>query len=258
MNSRMTGKSAIITGAGGGIGAAIAGLFCQEGGSVLLFDRNADILGKTAAQLRSRNPGARIEIFPGDVSDPTDVDQAVKHAAVAFGGVSVLVNNAAVRNHSSVETSDIAEWNRLLSVNVLGAVNFCKAALPALRNSGNASIVNVSSCYAVVGRSGMPIYDATKAALLSVTRTLAFEEAQNGVRANAVCPGGTLTPFTIGRGVASGRNAEEMQNDQRSDSLLRRFGRPEDIAYPVLWLASDESSYMTGATIMVDGGLSIM
>ncbi len=170
----------------------------------------------------------------------------------------MLVNNAAVRNHSSVETSDIAEWNRLLSVNVLGAVNFCKAALPALRNSGNASIVNVSSCYAVVGRSGMPIYDATKAALLSVTRTLAFEEAQNGVRANAVCPGGTLTPFTIGRGVASGRNAEEMQNDQRSDSLLRRWGRPEEIAYPVLWLASDESSYMTGATIMVDGGLSIM
>jgi meso-butanediol dehydrogenase/(S,S)-butanediol dehydrogenase/diacetyl reductase len=192
------------------------------------------------------------------VSNPGDVDRAVNHATGVLGGLSVLVNNAAVRNHSSVEMSEIAEWNRLLSVNVLGAVNFCKAALPALRKSGNGSIVNVASCYAVVGRKGMPIYDATKAALLSLTRTLAFEEAQNGVRANAICPGGTLTPFTIGRGVASGRKAEEMQNDQRSDSLLRRWGRPEEIAYPVLWLASDESSYMTGATIMVDGGLSIM
>jgi 2-hydroxycyclohexanecarboxyl-CoA dehydrogenase len=254
----MAGKSAIITGAGGGIGAAIAGLFCREGASVVLFDHNADILDKTAQQLRSDYSGSRVETVSGDVSDPVDVERAVKHAGAAFGSLSVLVNNAAVRNHSSVETSDIAEWNRLLSVNVLGAVNFCKAALPALRKSGNASIVNVSSCYAVVGRSGMPIYDATKAALLSVTRTLAFEEAQNGVRANAVCPGGTLTPFTIGRGVASGRKPEEMQNDQRSDSLLRRWGRPEEIAYPVLWLASDESSYMTGATIMVDGGLSIM
>ena len=254
----MIGKSAIITGAGGGIGAAIAALFCREGASVVLFDRNADIVEKTAGQLRSDYSGARVETVSGDVSDPLDVDSAVKHAVARLGNLTVLVNNAAVRNHSSVETSDIAEWNRLLSVNVLGAVNFCKAALPALRKSGNGTIVNVSSCYAVVGRSGMPIYDATKAALLSVTRTLAFEEAQNGVRANAVCPGGTLTPFTIGRGVAAGRKPEEMQKDQRTDSLLRRWGKPEEIAYPVLWLASDESSYMTGTTIMVDGGLSIM
>jgi meso-butanediol dehydrogenase/(S,S)-butanediol dehydrogenase/diacetyl reductase len=104
----------------------------------------------------------------------------------------------------------------------------------------------------------MPIYDATKAALLSLTRTLAFEEAEHGVRANAVCPGGTLTPFTAGRGAARGETPEEMANEVRSDSLLRRWARPEEIAYPVLWLASDESSYMTGATIMVDGGLSIM
>jgi meso-butanediol dehydrogenase/(S,S)-butanediol dehydrogenase/diacetyl reductase len=182
----------------------------------------------------------------------------VDRALSAFGGLCVLVNNAAVRNHSSVETSDPDEWKQLFSINVLGAVNFCKSALPALRKSSNASIVNISSCYAVVGRSGMPIYDATKAALLSLTRTLAVEEAPNGVRANAVCPGGTLTPFTIGRGVASGRSAEEMRGEQRTDSLLRRWARPEEIAFPALWLASDESSYMTGTTIMVDGGLSIM
>ena len=104
----------------------------------------------------------------------------------------------------------------------------------------------------------MPIYDATKAAMLALTRTLAFEEAKNGVRANAVCPGGTLTPFTVARNVAAGRRAEDLPNEQRTDSLLGRWAKPEEIAYPVLWLASDESSYMTGTTIMVDGGLSAM
>lgn len=254
----MKDKIALITGASGGIGAAIGELFCQEGASVVLFDQSAESLNETAARLRSLNPGNKIETCVGDVSDPADATRAVEQARTAFGGLSVLVNNAAVRNHASVEQSDPEEWKRLFSINVLGAVNFCKAALPALRKSGNASIVNISSCYAVIGRSGMPIYDATKAALLSLTRTLACEEAQHGVRANAVCPGGTLTPFTIGRGVASGRKVEEMQDEQRTDSLLQRWARPEEIAFPALWLASDESSYMTGATIMVDGGLSIM
>ena len=145
-----------------------------------------------------------------------------------------------------------------MSINLLGAVNFCKAALSQLRRNGNSSIVNVSSCYGVLGRQGMPIYDATKAALLSLTRTLAHEEAASGIRVNAICPGGTLTPFTIGRGVAAGKNAEDMKKDVKPDSLLRRWAIPKEIAYPVLWLASDESSYITGTTIMVDGGLHVM
>ncbi|MEA2984078.1 MAG: 2-hydroxycyclohexanecarboxyl-CoA dehydrogenase [Alphaproteobacteria bacterium] len=254
----MAGKTALITGAGGGIGAAVARLFCQEGAAVALFDRNAEILNRTAGELESPGTSASLLVCEGDVSNPADAARAVEQAVSRFGALNVLVNNAAIRNHSSVEQSEIDDWQRLMAVNVYGAVNFCKAALPALRAGGNASIVNVSSCYAVAGRGGMPIYDATKAALLSLTRTLAFEESQNGVRTNAVCPGGTLTPFTVGRGVASGRKAEDMQNDRRTDSLLQRWARPEEIAFPVLWLASDESSYMTGATIMVDGGLSIM
>ena len=255
---RMAGKTAIITGAGGGIGAATGALFCREGAAVLLFDRNADLLKETAAQLRTQNAGAKVEIQAGDVTNAADAIQAVDRAVAAFGGLNVLVNNAAVRNLATVEKSEIEEWKRLYAVNVMGAVNCCKAALPALRRDGKASIVNLSSCYAAVGRSGMPIYDATKAALLSLTRSLACEEAQNGIRVNAVCPGGTLTPYTVGRAVASGRKAEEMPEDERTDSLLRRWARPEEIAFPVLWLASDESSYMTGATVMVDGGLSIM
>jgi meso-butanediol dehydrogenase/(S,S)-butanediol dehydrogenase/diacetyl reductase len=254
----MTGKTAIVTGGGGGIGAAIGELFCAEGARVLLFDRDQAALQNTAEQIRAKVADATIETAAGDVSDPDHAARAVAQALKAFGSLNVLVNNAAVRNHSSVEGSQTEDWNRLFSINVLGAVNFCKAALPALRQSGQGSVVNMSSCYGVTGRKGMPIYDATKAALLSLTRTLAFEEAEHGIRANAVCPGGTLTPFTVGRGVAAGRTPEEMEAEKRSDSLLRRWAKPQEVAYPVLWLASDESSYMTGATIMVDGGLSIM
>jgi 2-hydroxycyclohexanecarboxyl-CoA dehydrogenase len=257
-NLRMQGKSAIVTGAAGGIGASICELFCREGGSILLFDQSEIMVGETAARLRKQFPNARVETSIGDVSDPRSAEKAVAQADAIHGSLDVLINNAAVRNHSSVADSDLDEWKRLMAVNVFGAVAFCKAALPSLRKSGNGSIVNVSSCYAVVGRSGMPIYDATKAALLSLTRTVAFEEAQHGVRVNAVCPGGTLTPFTMGRGAARGERPEDMAKEVRKDSLLRRWARPEEVAYPVLWLASDESSYMTGATVMVDGGLSIM
>lgn len=255
---RMKDKATLVTGAGGGIGAAISELFCAEGGNVLLFDRDAAILNETATRIRSAAPKARVETCVGDVSEFGDAKRAIDQAVKTFGGLHVLVNNAAVRNHSSVEGSRTEDWNRLFSINVLGAVNFCKASLGELRKGGNASIVNVSSCFGVMGRKGMPIYDATKAALISLTKTLAFEEAEHGVRANAVCPGGTLTPFTVGRGVASGKKAEDMGTEVRSDSLLRRWARPQEVAYPVLWLASDESSYLTGTTIMVDGGLSIM
>jgi 2-hydroxycyclohexanecarboxyl-CoA dehydrogenase len=254
----MLGKTAIVTGGGRGIGATIGELFCVEGGAVMLFDRDPTILNETISHIRSLVPQARIDSFVGDVSDYDHAVRAVEHTVNSFGGFNVLVNNAAVRNHSSVVESDAEEWNRLFSINVLGAVNFCKAAMGQLRQAGSASIVNMSSCYGVMGRKGMPIYDVTKAALISLTRTLAHEEAAKGIRANAVCPGGTLTPFTIGRGVAAGRDPEDMKRDVKPESLLRRWAMPQEIAYPVLWLASDESSYMTGTTILVDGGLHIM
>jgi meso-butanediol dehydrogenase/(S,S)-butanediol dehydrogenase/diacetyl reductase len=254
----MNGKMAVVTGAGGGIGAAISELFCAEGGGVLLVDRNRNILDQTVDRIRVRFPQAVIAGFTADVANPDDAARSIERATALLGGLNVLVNNAAVRHHGAITDALPADWDRLLSINLLGAVNFCKAAVGALRASRNASVVNVSSCYGVTGRKGMPIYDATKAALLSLTRTFAFEEAANGIRVNAVCPGGTLTPFTIGRGVEAGKTAEDMPKEVKSDSLLRRWARPEEVAYPVLWLASNESSYMTGATIMVDGGLSIM
>lgn len=254
MAARMAGKVAIITGGGGGIGAATAALFCEHGARVLLVDSNAAALEATAARLRQAHPDAALDIYPADITDHADALEAARFALEKFGEINVLVNNAAVRNTDTVFDGDGAEWERVLSVNVLGTLNMTRAALPALRACGRASIVNLSSCYAVRGRKGFAAYDASKSALLAMTRTLAAEEAEHGVRANAVCPGGTLTPFTIGRAQARGRTEAEMRADKRSDSLLRRWAEPVEVAYPVLWLASDEASFVTGVTLMVDGG----
>jgi meso-butanediol dehydrogenase/(S,S)-butanediol dehydrogenase/diacetyl reductase len=145
-----------------------------------------------------------------------------------------------------------------VSVNLVGASNYCKAALPALRTSGRGAIVNVSSCYAETGRKGMALYDATKAGILAMTRTLAFEEVAHAIRANAVCPGSTLTDFHVGRAQVAGKSVELLKTQRQDTSLLGRWADPREIAWPILWLASDEASYITGTTLMVDGGLSAM
>ena len=116
----------------------------------------------------------------------------------------------------------------------------------------------MSSTYALVGRKDFGAYDATKAALVSMTRTLAWEEASHGIRVNAVCPGGTLTPYTVGRAQARGLDEETLRGQSKADTLLKRWGQEREIAYPILWLASDEASFVTGAVLPVDGGTSIM
>jgi len=256
--NRLAGKAALVTGGGAGIGAATARLFCREGAAVALVDRDEAALRTAAEHIRAELPGARVTWFAADVSDESLARQAVAHAVEAFGRLDVLVNNAAARNYASVADATAQEWQAVLNVNLVGAANYCRAALPALRRSGRASIVNVSSCYAVTGRKGMPIYDASKAAQLALTRTLAFEEAQHGIRANAVCPGSTLTDFHLQRARANGKDVEQLRTERSDTSLIGRWATPEEIAHPILWLASDEASFITGATLMVDGGLSIM
>jgi meso-butanediol dehydrogenase/(S,S)-butanediol dehydrogenase/diacetyl reductase len=175
-----------------------------------------------------------------------------------FGQLDILVNNASMRSYSAIADASTAEWQAVVGVNLVGAANYCRAALPALRKSTRASIVNVSSCYAVVGRKGMGLYDATKAGILAMTRTLAFEESAHGVRVNAVCPGSTLTNFHISKAKAAGKSVETLKTERQTTSLLARWATPLEIAWPIIWLASDEASFVTGATLMVDGGLSIM
>ncbi len=256
--TRLAGKRALITGGGGGIGAATAALFCSEGAAVMLVDMDAPGLERTLRSVRERSQTAHVELFAADVADSEAAERAVARCRDAFGGLDVLVNNAAMRNYSAVADATAVEWRAVLDVNLLGNANYCRAALPMLRRAGKAAIVNVSSCYAVTGRKGMGLYDASKAAMLAMTRTLAFEEIGHGVRVNAICPGSTLTEFHIGRTERAVGSVEALKTQRQNTSLIGRWAEPIEIAHPILWLASDEASFITGTTLMVDGGLHIM
>ena len=255
---RLAGRTALITGGGGGIGAATAALFCAEGAAVMLVDMDAAGLERTLRAVRERTPAARVEHLAADVADAAAAVRAVARCEAAFGGLDILVNNAAMRNYSALADATPDEWQAVLGVNLLGNAHYCRAALPLLRAAGRTAIVNVSSCYAVTGRKGMGLYDASKAAMLAMTRTLAFEEVAHGVRVNAICPGSTLTEFHVGRTERAGGSVEELKTRRQTTSLIGRWAEPAEIAWPILWLASDEASFITGTTLMVDGGLHIM
>src|SRR5258707_4827394 len=172
---RLRDKVTLITGGGGGIGAATARIFCDEGAAVVLVDANAQALAKVCDDLLSRNSEARVQTYVADVASADQATAAVELATRTFGGLDVLVNNAAMRNYSKLADATPEEWQSMVSVNLVGTSNYCKAALPRLRvagaGAGAGSIVNVSSCYAVTGRKGMGLYDATKAVMLALTRT---------------------------------------------------------------------------------------
>lgn len=257
MSGRLAGKVALLTGAGGGIGAATAALFCAEGAKVMLVDMDVSALQRTAADICERTQSASIQLLAANVGDPEAANDAVTQCMEAFGRIDVLVNNAAMRNYASFADATPEEWHAVVGVNMVGNANFCRAALPLLRQSGRGSIVNVSSCYAVKGRKGMALYDATKAAIVAMTRTLAFEEAHNKIRVNVVCPGSTLTDFHVNRTKAAGKSVDDLKTQRQDTSLIGRWADPLEIAYPILWLASDEGSFITGTTLVVDGGLHI-
>lgn len=256
---RLTGKVALITGAAAGIGAAVAQLFLQEGACVMLVDTDAKELAAQALLWGKVYGAGRIETFAADISDEAGAAAAVQGAVAAFGSLTTLVNNAAMRHYVSLEKATRADWQAMLNVNTLGTVSYCQAALPSLRAAGSmagASIVNVSSCYALVGRKDMGLYDATKAAMLAITRTLAHEEAAAGLRVNAVLPGSTLTSFHEKRAQAQGKAIEQLRGERQTTSLLGRWASANEVAWPILWLASDEASFITGACLPVDGGLT--
>ena len=251
---RLEGKVAIVTGGAGGIGAATGRLFCEEGACVVLADQDADAMAAACAGIRAQVPGAQVSDILADLGEEDSAARIVAHAKRAFGGIDVLVNNAGIRAYEPLGEAKRETWERILAVNLLSYAFLSREALPALRASGHASIVNVSSMHAFIPRAGMGQYDVTKAGIVSMTRTFAFEEARHGVRVNAVCPGATFTAFHQKRFAADGRTQAEIDEIAVRCCLLQRWAAPREIAYPILWLASAEASYVTGAAIMADGG----
>ena len=254
----MAGRVALVTGGGGGIGEATGRLFAEEGAAVALLDADAAAVAAAAEGIRLAVPGAQVLSLVGDVSREAEAARVVEEAGARFGALHTLVNVAGVRVYTALAAASAADWERIIGVNVLGTAHCCKAALPRLRACGRGTIVNVSSVYGLMGRSGMGQYDTTKAAVLGFSRALAVEEAPHRIRVNAVCPGGTITPYHVRRAAAQGVSEETLRGQRTKDNLLGRWAEPREVAHPILFLACDDSSFVTGATLMVDAGRSIL
>lgn len=253
---RLAGKTAIITGAAGGIGAATVRCFCEEGCRVTLVDIDADALQSVIADIKSDHATANLMPLALDVGLEPSSKAIVDATLKQFGSIDIVVNNAGIRAYEALHEAKADTWQKILSTNLLSYAYLSREALPALRRA-KGNIVNVSSTHAVNPRAGMGQYDVAKAGILSLTRTLAFEEAPHHVRVNAVCPGLTLTPFHVRRFAAQGKSEQDLRTERVDHNIQRRWADPREVAHPILWLASDEASFVTAATLMVDGGTRV-
>lgn len=248
----------MITGAGGGIGEATAHLFSEQGAAVIVVDLNAEDAHSVVSStpIAATAPTAVI----ADITVEADTERMVREAEHQFGPIDLLINTAAVRVPPGPITELAADdWRLTLDVNLMGAVYSSKyVARSMIRNERRGAIVHVSSVGALGGRHGWAPYDASKAALLSLTRDMACDLAPHGIRVNAVCPGHTLTKFHVRNLAAerkiSYREAEERLRESGASNLLRRQADPREIEYSILFLASEESSFVTGASFCIDGG----
>jgi NAD(P)-dependent dehydrogenase (short-subunit alcohol dehydrogenase family) len=246
---RLQGKVAIVTGATEGIGAAVARLFGVEGARLVLIARRPEPGARMVAEL-----GDGTAVFvAGDVAQEATAAAGVRAALETYGGLDVLVNNAAMDFVRDVLDTSREDLERVFQVNCFGAFAMLREAGRAMRAGGGGSIVNVTSRNAMVGVPGMGAYAAAKGALLSLTRVAAIEWAHYGIRVNAVAPGLTDTPL-IRTWIDAQPSPGPFEEDLRASVPLGRLARPEEVAQAVLYLASDESAHVTGASIPVDGG----
>lgn len=246
MTKRLEGKVALVTGAARGQGAAEARLFAAEGASVVITDVRNDALVYLEKELL--NSGATVSATRLDVADEEDWDRAVQHTTQVFGALNVLVNNAGILDMAGVEQTSLEVWNRIVAVNQTGVWLGMKYAIPSMRTSGGGSIVNVSSIYGLIGSGAAAAYQATKGAVRLLTKTAAVQYASEGIRVNSIHPG-VIDTGMVDEGVPA-----EFLPALTAATPLGRMGRPEEIAYGALFLASDESSFMTGSELVLDGG----
>ena len=244
---RFDGKVVVITGGASGIGLAAARRFHSEGASVVVADLN-DELGATV--VRELGP-ERVLYQHADVAEWTDVEALMRRAAEAFGGLDVLFNNAGVGSFGVTPDLAIDEWRRVIDIDLSGVFYGCKAAIPLMRARGGGAIVNTASISGLRGDFGFAAYNAAKGAVVNYTRAAAIDHAREGIRINAVCPGPVDTPLIAGVNQMPG--VRELWDEAVP---LGRFATPEEIAAVVAFLASDEASYIVGAAIPIDGGLT--
>jgi len=251
MAGKLEGRVAIVTAGGAGIGAATARRFAQEGASVVI----ADLSGKRAEEIANgiTANGGKAVCLKMDAADPEGVQATIKLALDTYGRLDVLFNNAGLAEVVPLDETSLESWNRVLAVTLTSTFLGMKYCLPIMRKQGKGAIVNTASISGTGGDYGLSSYNAAKAGVINLTRSAALENAKHKIRINCVCPGAINTRVAQ---VLGKEKADEFRRVQGEVHPLGRMGEPEEIANTVLFLASDEASFITGASIVVDGGLT--
>jgi NAD(P)-dependent dehydrogenase (short-subunit alcohol dehydrogenase family) len=249
--TRLDGRTALVTGAGSGIGAAIAETLARAGARVFATDR--DLAAATATASRIQAAGGHADAAALDVTDADAARASAARVTELAGSLDVLVNNAGIGHVGTLLTTDGADLDRLYQVNVRGVFNVSKAFLPGMIERRRGSIVNMASVGGVVGIRDRLAYCTTKFAVVGLTKTMALDHARDGVRINCICPARVETPFVAAR-LREYPDPERAFREMSASQSLGRMGRPEEIAAAALYLASDEAAFVTGSALMIDGG----
>lgn len=244
---RLKNKVAIITGAASGIGKATAFLFAEHGAKVVVAD--IDIHGGKATTAQIQAEANEAKFIETDVTIVSDTQNVVTQTIEAYGKLDILFNNAGIAMRLPVDELPEEDWHRCIDVNLHGVFLCAKAAIPAMRTNGGGSIINMSSIYGVVGADVRAAYVASKGAVTNLTRGMALDYAEDNIRVNCICPGFVETPLVAG--VIKTPDEYQKFADKHP---MRRLGQPEEIAYGALYLASDESAFVTGIALPIDGG----
>jgi NAD(P)-dependent dehydrogenase (short-subunit alcohol dehydrogenase family) len=252
---KLTGKVALITGATSGIGQAAAILFAAEGASVVFSGRRST-LGQ-ALETRLRQAGAQAMFVQIDHTNSADCARLVDSAVQAFGAIHVLFNNAGIVTKGTAETTTEEDWAATLALNVTAVWRMCRLVIPELRKAGGGTIVNNASAWAVVGGKGALPYAVSKGAVAQMTKSMALDHAAENIRVNAVCPGDTFVERWLEKGYFEHSDPVTLEKAKAESAAylpMQRFGYPEEIARAALFLACDDSSFVTGHLLLVDGG----
>ena len=251
---RFENRTVIVTGGGGGIGGATCRRFGREGARVAVFDLNHEAARKVAADIQQA--GGRADAFDCDITRRPSVDAAVAAAESKLGAIDALVNNAGWDVFRPFTKTEPAQWDKLIAINLTGALHMHHAVLPGMSARKSGRIVNIASDAARVGSSGEAVYAACKGGLVAFSKTIAREHARHGITVNVVCPGPTETALFADYKAGAG-NPEKLEEAFRRSIPLGRIGQPNDLPGAILFFASDDAAYVTGQVLSVSGGLTM-
>lgn len=255
MEKTWSDKVVIVTGGGGGIGEAVANRFAGGGAAVVVVGRTGAKAERAAARIREA--GGRAMALAADVSSEADVRKVVSDTLDAYGRIDVLVNNAAICPQVRLTDLSLAQWNEVITNNLTSVFLFCREVIPSMLKGGGGAIVNVSSVHALATLEGYSAYAASKGGIVALTRAVALDYAKQNIRVNAVLPGAVHTPMLESSVKSLDTPREEIMRQWNEAQPIGRVGLPDEIASVVLFAASPDNSFMTGATLVADGGMTV-